>query len=293
MEVNEIKIVKRKFDATDLIIEMTEAMANQFDDDVRCSIGPKVTKSKDEMSNAIKTIDEIRKVEVPIKTFLFFFLLFMSFIFGLAYIMIGVMRLFIWIAVGLVVYLVCSGIFAFSYITYVSFAQEEIDDAKTMAELYNKIKKERGNQLNYIRMDLKLKALDKSRDETEYNNAFLHTMNNWRLQTLDFYKILAYCPSEAIREQMLDELFERMQEICFNNPVFMKRLHDQMMDNSQRASYVDHFITEVFTVWLPVHFFSKRALALQNTSACKHNIEKLVNTAATTVTNFSVREMLA
>ena len=128
----------------DVVINVTDKQLNDFEDDVRCAIGPKVAKSKMEMSNAIAEIDRIRKVEVPIKTFLFFFILFTGFIFGLAYIMIGVMRLYIGVAVALIIFLVLSNLFAFSYITYVTFSSEEIEDAYKMAELYNSIKRERG-----------------------------------------------------------------------------------------------------------------------------------------------------
>lgn len=39
-------------------------------------------------------------------------------------------------------------------------------------------------------MEMKLKALDKSRDDSEYNKAFLHNLNSWRLLTLELYTIL-------------------------------------------------------------------------------------------------------
>jgi hypothetical protein len=166
---------------------------------------------------------------VPIKTFLVLFVLFLGYIFGLAYIMMNVMRLYIYTAIGLVVFLIAADIFAFSYITYISFATEETDDSFRMADLYNRIKKERNSQLNYIRMDLKLKALDKSRSDAEFNDAFLHTLNSWRMLTLEMYSILA-TEEAGMKNYKLDSVFDRMQEICFNNPVFMKRLLDQMID---------------------------------------------------------------
>jgi hypothetical protein len=52
-EIFEIKNFTRKFDVTDVIINMQDGLKNSFEDDVRCAIGPKVAKSKEEMGKAI------------------------------------------------------------------------------------------------------------------------------------------------------------------------------------------------------------------------------------------------
>lgn len=95
------------------------------------------------MSKAIADIDKIRKVEVPIWLYLFIYFLGMLLAFGLSYIMLGVLRLFIWLAAILVVFLVLGITFAMTCITYVSFEEEESNDSKELAMLYNKIKRER------------------------------------------------------------------------------------------------------------------------------------------------------
>lgn len=143
-------------------------------------------------------------------------------------------------------------------------------------------------------MDLKLKALDKSRSDAEYNAAFVHSLNSWRLLSLEMYSILASEDEPGMRGYRLDMCFDRMQEICFNNPVFMKRLSDQVIEVSQRAAYMDHFITEVFTIWLPILYFSKQATEIPDlTSACRHNIKELVSSARNVLQTQSVREIIA
>lgn len=161
IEESEVKQQKRKHDVSDIIINVADK--GDCEDDIRCSIGDKVSACRAAMTQAISDIDKIRAVDVPIKTYITLYIVFMLFTFALAYIMTGVMRLYIALSIVLIIFLILGNTFAFGLITYIGFKEEESADAKKLACLYNQIKQERGNQLNYIRMDLKLKALDKSR----------------------------------------------------------------------------------------------------------------------------------
>lgn len=140
-QLSDIKFTRRTYDAGDLIINHDHT--HSFSDDIRCSLSLNVDNSKKSMSKAIADIDKIRKVEVPIWLYLFIYFLGMLLAFGLSYIMLGVLRLFIWLAAILVVFLVLGITFAMTCITYVSFEEEESNDSKELAMLYNKIKRER------------------------------------------------------------------------------------------------------------------------------------------------------
>lgn len=156
-------------------------------DDVRCDIHTKVEASQEKMGQAIMEIDKIRKVDVPWRTYLVLYIIILLLIFGLAYVMLAVMRLYRTTAVLLTIFLVLSNTFGFALITYVGFEEEETADAKKLAGLYNTIKCERDNQLNIVRMSYKLRQMDETRSDEEFDGAFCHSYNNLKLQCLKLF----------------------------------------------------------------------------------------------------------
>lgn len=150
-------------------------------DDVRCDIHKKVEASQDKMSQAITDIDTIRKLDVPWRTYLTLYIIITLIIFGLAYVMLAVMRLYRATAVVLTIFLILSNTFGFALITYVGFEEEETTDAKKLAGLYNLIRSERDNQLNIVRMSYKLRQMNETRSDEDFDNAFCHNYNNLKL----------------------------------------------------------------------------------------------------------------
>ena len=89
--------------------------------------------------------------------------------------------------------LVVLMVFIFLAITFFGFKQEEIEDAKKLANLYNDIKVARINQLNNVRAGLKLKNLNLGRPKKDVDIQFLRTYNKFRMQA----NVLAHGPSKG------------------------------------------------------------------------------------------------
>ena len=123
IEESQLSQFKRNHDVSDIIINVNEKDA--YDDDIRCSIGDKVAQCRAAMEQSIAEIDRIRAVDVPIKTYISLYVIFMIFTFGLSYIMTGVMRIHIALSVILIIFLILGNTFAFGMITYVGFQEEE------------------------------------------------------------------------------------------------------------------------------------------------------------------------
>lgn len=64
-------------------------------------------------------------------------------IFGIVYVLLGVVKMAIKFSIPIAVGLVFFSTLAMALITYCGFKEEEIEDAKKLAELYNNIKDER------------------------------------------------------------------------------------------------------------------------------------------------------
>jgi hypothetical protein len=286
-ENEDVKRVRRNYNPTDVVI-CEKAEMKKFEDDVRCFLSDKVDQSKAKMADAIKQIDEIRKVDVPVPLYLFLYFLGMVLAFGLSYIMLAVLRLYYVLAIICVVFLVVSITFAMGYITYRGFCEEEERDAGELADLYNTIKRERGQQLNYIRQDLKVKALNQSRTDTEYNASFLHHYNSMKLQSLRLYEVLQI-ENQAEKDREVELILCNMQEIVFHNPVFMKRLLDNLIEPAD-ASNMEVFIPELFSVWLPLFFFRECVTANDVSSLCWNNLVELQNRAKAFLNNRTIME---
>lgn len=161
LEMQDLRKTKRDTGAEELIIN--DINHDGYEDEIRCAVELMVKKAKTAMADAIRLIDEVRKVDVPIMLYVFLYVLGLLLAFGLAYLMLGIIRLYVTLAVVLVVFLVLGITFAMSLITFVSFEEEEQEDARSLATLYNHIKRQRVQQMNYVRMDLKIKSLGESR----------------------------------------------------------------------------------------------------------------------------------
>jgi hypothetical protein len=151
----EIKPSPRKFDISDIAINLADK--DMLNGDVRCDIPNHVVRSKNAMGQAIKDIDKIREIEVRWKLFLCLWTVTLLVVFGLAYVLNAVVRLPRKTAVGLSVFLIVACTLAYAFITFIQFYEENIDDAKKLTELYNKVRTERDSQLNYIRLSNKLR----------------------------------------------------------------------------------------------------------------------------------------
>ena len=267
---DDIKPCKRKFDVSDIVINVADKDALQ--DDVRCDIHTKVALSKEKMGQAITDIDRIRKIDVPWRTYLALYIIIMAVIFGLAYVMLAVMRLYRTTAVLLTIFLILSNTFGFALITYIGFEEEETADSLRLAGLYNQIKTERQSQLNYVRMSLKLRQMDETRSDQEFEGAFVHSLNNLKLQCLKLFGAFGSGKPDG-----LDCTFQCLREIMWNNPVFMKRLSSELIQAKDIATNGQRFICDVFAIHFPVCFFAAQALALEETSAvCKSNARALI-----------------
>lgn len=82
-------------------------------------------------------IDKIRKIDVPWKIYLIIYIALMLLIFGLVFVLLAVVKVKLVIAVILSVFMVLANTFVFGMITFFGFKEEEIKDAKKLAELYN------------------------------------------------------------------------------------------------------------------------------------------------------------
>lgn len=121
-------------------------------------------------------------------------------------------------------------------------------------------------------MDLKLKALDKSRTQSEYDCAFLHNFNNMRIQSFKFM--------DAVAKEETNAKFDRiaccLQEVVFNNPVFMKRLSATISEGNRD---VHQFISNLFSIYLPILYFVGGGITNASTQACKANSTALLEQA--------------
>jgi hypothetical protein len=171
-------------------------------------------------------------------------------IFGLVYVLLGVVKMPVKFSIPICVGLVVFSTLAMALITYCGFKEEEIEDAKKLAELYNKVKDERIHQMNNQRMELKLKAMNKSRSDEEVDRQFLKSYNGFRLLSLK--------TMESLNDQKtFNVLFICMQEIAFSNPAFLKRLSTNLLSDDQSTKPENKLalIREFFAVHLPILLF--------------------------------------
>jgi energy-coupling factor transporter transmembrane protein EcfT len=134
------------------------------------------------MAETISQIDRIRAVDVPWRMYLIMFIILMILLGLITGGLFQALRLPTTFMILAMVSLVVLMIIAFLVITFYGFKQEEIQDAKRLAALYNEIKVERINQLNNVRAGLKLKNLNLGRPKKDVDIQFLRTYNKFRMQ---------------------------------------------------------------------------------------------------------------
>ena len=80
---------------------------------------------------------------MPWRIYLITYSILSAIIFGVIYVLITRVKVKLLILIILSVFLVVANTFVFGMITYYGFKEEEIRDAKKLADLYKKIKQER------------------------------------------------------------------------------------------------------------------------------------------------------
>ena len=185
------------------------------------------------MAETIAQIDRIRAVDVPWRMYLIMFIILMILLGLITGGLFQSLRLPTSFMILAMVSLVVLMIIIFLTITFFGFKQEEIQDAKRLAALYNEIKVERINQLNNVRAGLKLKNLNLGRPKKDVDIQFLRTYNKFRMQANTF----ANGPSSSQNiEKFFEEISIKLDEICFRNAYFLKRLHAQMPTSDEIAA---------------------------------------------------------
>lgn len=184
--------------------------------------------------------------------------------------------------------LVVLMIIAFLVITFYGFKQEEIQDAKRLAALYNEIKVERINQLNNVRAGLKLKNLNLGRPKKDVDIQFLRTYNKFRMQA----NVFANGPQNGQSiENFFEEIKVKLDEICFRNAYFLKRLHAQLPDKEELSQMTSNsqkleLVRKVFNTCILINVFGQQLLSKQNNKRkpdysrlCLDNIQESVSKA--------------
>jgi len=63
----------------------------------------------------------------------------------------------------------------------------------------------------------------------------------------------------------------------WNNPVFLKRLSNELCQSKDIIANPDRFVCDLFSIHFPVNFFAAQAMALSESSAvCKSNARALL-----------------
>ena len=70
-----------------------------------------------------------------------------------------------------------------------------------------------------------------------------------------------------------------MQEVVFNNPVFMKRLCDQLSEPAKTMTAGQKFVSDLFAVYLPILYFVGNGISGSSSMACKANAKALFDKA--------------
>ena len=143
LHMEDIASFKREYTSQDICIKPIDANSSDLTEDIRCDIEVSVLKCKTAQQTVIEIIDKIRKVDVPWKIYLIIWVVMLLIIFGLVYVLLGVVKMAVKFSIPIAVGLVVFSTLAMALITYCGFKEEEIEDAKKLAELYNKVKDER------------------------------------------------------------------------------------------------------------------------------------------------------
>jgi len=269
--------------------------------EVSFDIQSSVRRSRKRMAETIAQIDRIRAVDVPWRMYLIMFIILMILLGLITGGLFQSLRLPTSFMILAMVSLVVLMIIIFLCITFFGFKQEEIQDAKRLAALYNEIKVERINQLNNVRAGLKLKNLNLGRPKKDVDIQFLRTYNKFRMQA----NVFASGPQNGQSiETFFEEIKVKLDEICFRNAYFLKRLHaqmptgeeiSQMNSNSQKLDLVRY----VFSTCVLVNIFGQQLLSKQNNKKkpdysrlCLDNIQECVNRADSICESEQVKQFI-
>ena len=268
--------------------------------EVSFDIQASVRRSRKHMADTIAEIDRIRAVDVPWRMYLIMFIILMILLGVITGGLFQYLRLPTTFMVLAMISLVVLMVFIFLAITFFGFKQEEIEDAKKLANLYNDIKVARINQLNNVRAGLKLKNLNLGRPKKDVDIQFLRTYNKFRMQA----NVLAHGPRD---NQPIDKFFEeiatKLDEICFRNAYFLKRLHAQMPTvdeisamntNAQKLELVRY----VFSTCILINLFGQRVIDLSKkkqtsySRLCLDNIQECISRADAITDAYVVKQLI-
>ena len=255
------------------------------------------------MADTIAEIDRIRAVDVPWRMYLILFIILMLLLGLVTGGLFQFLRLPTAFMVLAMISLVVLMVFAFLAITFFGFKEEEIDDAKKLAKLYNAIKVARINQLNNVRAGLKLKNLNLGRPKRDVDLQFLRTYNKFRMQA----NALAHGPkTDQPVEKFFEEIAVKLDEICFRNAYFLKRLHAQIptmeevrtvSTNGSSAQKLE-LVRFVFSSCILINLFGTRIIdqsKRQKTNysrLCLDNIQECINRAEPICDSEAVKQLI-
>lgn len=217
------------------------------------------------MANTIAEIDRIRAIDVPWKLYLGAFIFLSTVVCILAWLFSSYVRF----DIGYVVLTAALFIFAmlviFSTITYLGIKEEEIRDCKTLAKLYNRVKKTRDHQLNQCRLLFKLENMNKCRNTKEVDIQFLRVWNMVRVQSNHLAHAHWHKESTDRLQNEFYYLQERVNEAVFFNGIFGARLNHQISSLEDFNAITDDagrlaIIREAFSTHIVLHLFSKNLL---------------------------------
>lgn len=176
------------------------------------------------MSEYIKEIDRIRKIEVPWKIYLAIFVV-VSFLTIVAAVLLAVyVRMnqgYLFMSIGIFIAVL---FIVMATATFCQLRDEEVKDSKILAKLFNAKKEEVEHQINQRRMYFRLNHLCSSRTQAEIDNDTARKCNLVRLQSLNFMESLNQAENFEAQIYAIDVC---LCEVLFNSALLLKRVYLQ------------------------------------------------------------------
>jgi hypothetical protein len=132
------------------------------------------------ISENLKRIDKIRKIDTPWIFYLIMFIMLMIGAILVTYFTMSILRLKPATLIPLCVFFIIGLALAFSFITFLSIQEEEVRDCQLLTDLQNTIRSEQEAQLNLQRMSLQLREMNFGRDKKERDRCYLAKVNQLR-----------------------------------------------------------------------------------------------------------------
>jgi len=182
-------------------------------------------KSRQAQTQAIKDIDKIKNIDVPWKTYLCLFGFLMCVATVGCYFAIILLRVELYVIIPIVIAFIIGVAAILALITFEGFREEETRDCYKLSELHNQIKSANTNQLNLVRLDMRMSQMNHGRPQIDQDRSFLLKLNKLRLQSAAFLQLNTAAGAEEQSMLLMTKIMMRLGEIAFFDSKFLQRLY--------------------------------------------------------------------